>query len=149
MFLHFIQTLCCGHAHSKEACSFAKLHDFKFISKFYSQLLSYLSPVHNWHRPFFTDIAMSQINQLFQRCICRGNAFRPGDFSDLSMIALNRVGRIDESRMAGVYWKYSVRRSQLSRHDLITIGYISPHLASGRSKFAAAESLLAAHLIKN
>ena len=27
-------------------------------------------------------------------------------------------------RIAGVYWKYSVKRSQLSRHDLMTIGYI-------------------------
>lgn len=144
MFLHFIQTLCCSHDYSREAFSFAKLHNFKSISKFYSQLLRYLSPVRNWHGPFFTDIAMSQIHKFLQRCICRGNAFRPGDFSDLSMIALNRVGRIDEFADGRVYWKYSVRCSQLSRHDLITIGYISPHLPSNRSKFAVAESLLTA-----
>lgn len=47
-------------------------------------------------------------------------------------------------RMAGVYWKYSVRRSQLSRHDFMTIGYSSPHLPSSASNCVSAVSLLTA-----
>ena len=47
-------------------------------------------------------------------------------------------------RIAGVYWKYSVRRSQLSRHDFMTMGYISPHLPSSASNRVSAVSLLTA-----
>lgn len=47
-------------------------------------------------------------------------------------------------RIAGVYRKYSVRRSQLSRHDFMTMGYVSPHLLSSVSDCVSAVSLLTA-----
>ena len=47
-------------------------------------------------------------------------------------------------RIAGVYRKYSVRRSQLSRHDFMTMGYISPHLPASASNCVSAVSLLTA-----
>ena len=48
----------------------------------------------------------------------------------LSVVAFNGVGGVYRLRIAGVYWKCSVRRSQLSHHDFMTMGYVSPHLAS-------------------
>ena len=45
-------------------------------------------------------------------------------------------------RIAGVYRKYFVRRSQLSRHDFMTMEYVSPHLPSSVSNCVSAVSLL-------
>ena len=62
----------------------------------------------------------------------------------LSMVAFNGVGGVYRLRIAGVYWKCSVRRSQLSHHDFMTMGYVSPHLLSSVSNCVSAVSLLTA-----
>ena len=62
----------------------------------------------------------------------------------LSVVAFNGVGGVYRLRIAGVYWKCSVRRSQLSHHDFMTMGYVSPHLLSSVSNCVSAVSLLTA-----
>ena len=62
----------------------------------------------------------------------------------LSVVAFNGVGGVYRLRIAGVYWKCSVRRSQLSHHDFMTMGYVSPHLRSSVSNCVSAVSLLTA-----
>ena len=51
-----------------------KLQQFKPISKFYRQLLCNGSPVSQWHGPFLTYIAISEVNQFFEGGVVREHA---------------------------------------------------------------------------
>ena len=66
------------------------------IIELYRRLLWDNAPVRDGHRPFFTGVAIRQVDKLGQGCVIRENTLVLCDLADLAMVALHRIGRINE-----------------------------------------------------
>ena len=80
---------------------FAILHDGKSVIESNSELLSGLPPVYHRHRPFTTDSGIGQIDKFFEGRIIWENAFIFSDFTDLTVVSLDGIGRVNHPSNLG------------------------------------------------
>ena len=80
---------------------FAILHDGKSVIESNSELLSGLPPVCHRHRPFTTDSGIGQIDKFFEGRIIWENAFIFSDFTDLTVVSLDGIRRVNHPSNLG------------------------------------------------
>lgn len=86
-----------GRGKFTKKCNLHLIKQPESFGKFYRQLLSGLSPIREWHRPFLADVSISKVNQLFQCRIVWENTFVFSHFAYLTVVSLYRVGSVDDA----------------------------------------------------
>jgi hypothetical protein len=68
----------------------------------------------NGHCPLFVDIAVCQEKQFTSRFRGGKNAFRCGDFAQLTMVAFHRVGGIDQAADLKTFAKDALQQDDVT-----------------------------------
>lgn len=101
-------------------------------------------PVSQWHSPFLTYIAISEVNLFFKGGVARKHALVFCHFPYLTMIAFNCICGINHTAYIRCELEVFSKFSLFSCHDLMTIGYFSPHFSFRLKYSVSAASLLTA-----